>query len=375
MKIPTQWTPLPCLALLVALACVPPASPDRGTPDPSTPDPSTPDRGMPDRGMPDRGHPVTVRASPLALDAADGGTSSVGRLRLRAAFHLTADRAEFGGFSGMAVSVGGGCLAAVTDRGWWLLAELENGGDGTLLGLGAGRLGPLREADGAPVEGRERRDAEELVVLPGRGYLVTFEGDHRASLYPGSLDRPSPPDGLPQPFPHPREITAQDMNEGMEAAALLADGRLLILAEGRPGAEVIPGWLADSGGVRPTGVRPAGGPNVDWQPLSLTPTGAFQPTGAASLPSGDVLLLERSYTEEEGPRARLSVLDRRLLAAGSRLVTRELARLESPLLVDNMESVAARRGPRGEVLIYVLSDDNFNDRQRTLLMQFELLGE
>ncbi len=346
MKTPIQWTTLPCLAWLAAIACAPAVSPEPGPPGP---------------GM--AGHPVTVRAAPLALGNADAGVASIGRLRFRAAFHLTADRAEFGGFSGMAVGADGRRLAAVTDRGWWLLAELEHDADGTLLGLGSARLGPLREVDGAPVEGRERRDAEELVVLPGRGYLVTFEGDHRASLYSGSLAEAAPPDGLPEPFPHPREIAAQDMNEGMEAAALLADGRLLIFAESRPGAEVIPGWIGDPGVAA-----------VGWLPLSLASTGAFQPTGAAALPSGDVLLLERSYSEEQGVKARLSILGGRL-AAGNRLVSQELGRLEPPLTVDNMESVATRRGPGGEVLIYLLSDDNFNDRQRTLLLQFELLGE
>jgi hypothetical protein len=38
-----------------------------------------------------------------------------------------------------------------------------------------------------------------------------------------------------------------------------------------------------------------------------------------------------------------------------------------------MEGVSARRGPNGETLVYVVSDDNFNaPLQRTLLMMFEL---
>ena len=53
------------------------------------------------------------------------------------------------------------------------------------------------------------------------------------------------------------------------------------------------------------------------------------------------------------------------------LAPRELALFEPPLTLDNFEAVDARRGPGGETLIYLLSDDNFSFRQRSLLL-FEL---
>jgi len=37
-----------------------------------------------------------------------------------------------------------------------------------------------------------------------------------------------------------------------------------------------------------------------------------------------------------------------------------------------MEGVAARRGPDGETLVYLISDDNFHILQRTLLLMFAL---
>jgi len=40
--------------------------------------------------------------------------------------------------------------------------------------------------------------------------------------------------------------------------------------------------------------------------------------------------------------------------------------------IDNMEGVAVRRGPKGETLLYMVSDDNFSPLQRTLLLMFEL---
>jgi len=43
------------------------------------------------------------------------------------------------------------------------------------------------------------------------------------------------------------------------------------------------------------------------------------------------------------------------------------------LTIDNFEGIEARRGTRGEIFVYLISDDNFNTDQRTLLMMFELV--
>ena len=51
----------------------------------------------------------------------------------------------------------------------------------------------------------------------------------------------------------------------------------------------------------------------------------------------------------------------------------ELAWLRHPLSVDNLEGIAAGRGPRGETLLWLLSDNNFNPLQRTILLHFELM--
>ena len=58
---------------------------------------------------------------------------------------------------------------------------------------------------------------------------------------------------------------------------------------------------------------------------------------------------------------------------GARLRPIHLATLAPPLTVDNFEGVAARRGPQGETLIYLVSDDNFQAAQRTYLMMFRLI--
>ena len=49
-----------------------------------------------------------------------------------------------------------------------------------------------------------------------------------------------------------------------------------------------------------------------------------------------------------------------------------LAVLASPNPIDNFEGISATRGRRGETLLWVNSNDNFNPLQRNLLLLFEL---
>jgi hypothetical protein len=47
--------------------------------------------------------------------------------------------------------------------------------------------------------------------------------------------------------------------------------------------------------------------------------------------------------------------------------------MKPPLLIDNFEAIAAHVTPRGETLLLLLSDDNFNPVQRTLLTAFAVV--
>jgi len=138
-----------------------------------------------------------------------------------------------------------------------------------------------------------------------------------------------------------------------------ADGRLLAFAEGaqEDGSGTV--WLR----------TPAG----EWQDLTLRAGSLFRPTGAALLPSGDVLLLERRYTLLGGLGARVSRIAAATIRPGARLAPKTLAELAPPLTLDNFEGIAAHRAADGTTRITLLSDDNFNAFQRTLLVQFELL--
>jgi hypothetical protein len=60
------------------------------------------------------------------------------------------------------------------------------------------------------------------------------------------------------------------------------------------------------------------------------------------------------------------------IGPGAQLMPEEVARFAPPVQVDNFEGVAVRRDADGRTLVYIVSDDNFNALQRTLLLMFAL---
>src|SRR5690606_2935132 len=106
--------------------------------------------------------------------------------------------------------------------------------------------------------------------------------------------------------------------------------------------------------------------------LTYQRVGLFRPSDATILPEGDVLVLERRFTWIGGLASRLVRIPAADVTPGAVLRGAEVARIEPPLTVENYEGIATRRAADGTDLVYLVSDDNFNPLQRTLLMMFAL---
>lgn len=298
--------------------------------------------------------PVALTVHPIALNPRDPTQSTVGFLTYRGGVAIASPDGRFGGMSGLVVTPAGD-LISVSDRGFWLIARLELDERGYLIGLRDGEIGRLAGPGGMPV-GRRQQDAEEIVLLRDGTAIVSFEHDHRLWRYHPSV---IPFQGPVERFETPPGMAALPPNGGVEALAALADGRMLALVEG----------LSVPSGGRLGWVRP---PTGGWEELSYVPAPGFLPSGAAGLPNGDVLVLERRFIDPFTYEARLTRLPGAEIKPDARLSGRELARLAGPLSVDNFEGLAVRQGPSGETLVYLISDDNYLPIQRTLLLQFVL---
>jgi hypothetical protein len=295
------------------------------------------------------GGPIQVTARPVALDAGQPERSAIGHLRFRGALTLSSPDDRFGGISDLIVAADGGTFVAVSDGGYWLRGRLLYEAE-MLAGVAEITLEPLRGPDGRAVESQNFRDAEALTRLADGTLVVAFERDHRLWAYRRSSG------GRPAPIPPPRDLARAPNNGGIEALTMLADGRLLAISEAFGDGSGVHAWL--------TGNR------RDWALLRVAVDGGFRPTGATTLPSGDVLVVERRFPPIG---ARIHRIPAAAIRPDAVLAGDEIARLEGSLTVDNMEAIAARKTADGGVLVYLASDDNYNPLQQTLLMMFELV--
>lgn len=234
-------------------------------------------------------------------------------------------------------------FVSVTDAGDLVRGRLRLDGAGRLEGVESLRYRRLTLMDGSPIVDKTDGDAEGLFLGADGVVAVAFERRHRLWSY-GPLaaiaDRPTQL-AIPD-FPFA-------LNDGLEAVSVRAGG-----------------WRAagESGGVwdcAPSGCRMVVAP-----PAEPLPDSEYRITGMDRDPGGDgYWVVERRFRPPVDARGRI----RRMAADGT--LGPVLVELSLPSTIDNFEGIAAVRQGDG-VRLYILSDDNSNARQRTLLLAFDV---
>jgi hypothetical protein len=306
---------------------------------------------------------IEIAARPFAFDPADPDRRDFGPLEWRGGLILSAESEHFGGYSGLALG-GGGEMLAVSDAGGWLSARLVTK-DGVLTGLEDARIGPISQKDGRPLQRKRDRDAEALVALtPGNGrdgrYLIAFEGRHRIEEYvfrKGEFRGPAGGVKLP------KQLGGMRRNEGLEGVTVLRggphEGATVAFSERKltPDGNHI-GALINKGTA---------------YPLFLKRTAEFDITELASLKDGALLVLERSFIRASLKLdIRLRLIPAGEIKPGAILGGETLLSADSRFKIDNFEAMSVSETDDGETLITLLSDDNFNFFQSTLIARFAL---
>lgn len=320
---------------------------------------------------------IALTATAIPLDPRDPSRTAVGSLRYLGGLHLTSTDPRFGGVSGLRWDAGS--LVGVTDQGDFLRFRAIETGE-RLTGVADLRMARLTGLDGKPIATKADGDAEAIELAIDDEVCaafdkcdpvevsVAFEGRHRVWRYalrgglPYGRPKPSYTDPIDQAW-----LASLPPNGGIEAMADHGDMANLLVAEEK----------RDAGG-RAQAVLYHNGQASDV-PASHRQTTALRlaPEYAATdaVMSGDLLILARRYTPADGASAELYAVgfagtgnDRRI-AIGEPL---RLATLAPPLNVDNMEGLALRE-EGGRRFVYMVSDDNFSAKQRTLLLKFELV--
>ncbi len=287
---------------------------------------------------------MIVQASELPFDQKLPKSPDGQRVRFEGGWALTSGHEGFGGFSGLLIDDKNKILLAISDKGdWWQTPfdarRFVPPTAGIMRGYAAGTTADKKDLD-----------AESLIKFDG-GYLVSFEQDHRLEFVAevGGGGVASPLAAI--------DFSGVSMNSGMEAIARLADGRLLAFSErGRNGSGQLKAWLVSS---------------ISVQDLWFKPPANFAPTDAATLPNGDVLVLLRYFSAIDGVAIKVHRIKADDIAAGSVLAGKEILHLTPEFTVDNMEGLDVVALDDDTVRLVMISDDNFNSIQRTLLMMFD----
>jgi hypothetical protein len=306
--------------------------------------------------------PVDVRSTPIPLYVNNPREQRAGSLLYRGGLELSASDSRFGGWSDLAVSADGSEILAISDRGHWLKARLAYSESGDLKVLNTADITPMLDMSGKPLAGRSS-DAEGLTLerpndLAGP-VVVSFERNVRVWRYDLSRGLAARPVNVPVgDWVKPLQGNAQ-----LEAVTLVRPDALLVFGESKlEGEDIRAAFEPYAGKERPS-----------TRTLSVIPHDPFSVTGAANAPDGGVFILERRYSLLGGVGMELRHVAATDLREGARLEGRVLVNLSfQDANIDNMEGITVRRGPNGETLLYMLSDDNFSPLQRTLLLMFEL---
>ena len=234
-----------------------------------------------------------------------------------------------------------GRLVAVSDEGDLVKGRIVLDASGRLAGLADMTLVSLIDVDARALSGRKAdADTEGLALWPNGDLMISFELNHRVLLYPAA-------GGPPREAPKPD--TDFPSNDGMEALSL----------DPASGPDA---YLVGREDTRQTWTcRLAGG----CTPRLVAPQhGAGKLVSARPMRGGGWVLLLRDFQPLTGPVIWIVITD----AAGREVDVHEMRR---PASVDNIEGVAPLPQKNGKVRLYLVSDDNYSNGQRTLLLAFD----
>ncbi|WP_417307700.1 esterase-like activity of phytase family protein [Devosia sp.] len=304
----------------------------------------------------------TVTALPITkFMSADVGQRVQG-LIWRGGLELQSPVDTFGGLSGIGFTGPDNRLVMVSDQGNFISGQLIYDEQMRPLSLVGVRSDPILNSKGAALPRAFARDAESLTVIERDGVpaavRVGFENLTRVADFE-LVD--AIPDGPAREINIPDWLSRARTNETLEAvcvapAASPIAGSTLLLPEG----------ITDDTGAHSAYLLG----RADKGPLSYVSGNGTNPTDCAFLPNGDLLVLERGIS--------LIVFTMRLkripaadVQPGARMEGEELLYATGGD-IDNMEGVAVHEAPDGTQRITIISDNNFNDWERNLLLEFSL---
>jgi hypothetical protein len=301
----------------------------------------------------------TARADPIERFCARDGTSRVGGLEFRGGLDLRASSADFGGISGLSLDANGSRFVAISDAGLWVVGQFRER-HGRLAGVDDLEIAPMLGAGDRALVRMRRGDTESLGMSNGIAY-VGIEQANEIVKFPFARDglkargeKVSLPGAARR---LPRNLGFEAVGMGVPGTPLA--GTLVAIAEGGPGDAPAEGFLV--GGRSPGRFK-------------LRRSGGYDITDLAFLPGGDFIVLERRFSMLGGIGMRLRRIGASDVRPGASVDGEVLADVGGDCTIDNMEALAISSSGSGEIILTIMSDDNYSLLQRNLVLRFALVA-
>lgn len=285
---------------------------------------------------------IPLTATPIAPDTLKG--AMLNGLHFAGGWHLTSDEPNFGGLSGLTVHPKDHLLA-VSDAGAFIWISMSNDAPS-----GFAAISYMRDEKGQLIQDKADGDSEGIELVGGLA-LVSFERNHRIMAFDVGNCGAAANGVLVTDIPEQDGRPITD-NRGAEALALSASGHLLAGFESqqRRGAPI---------------VELASDRTASWD---ILPGPADKLLVGLDQQDGTVFSLFRNYLPILGNQIDIQAHSPESAAP------LKIASLSRPFPVDNFEGITATRLEDGTIRLYIISDDNFSSKQRTLLLAFDVLA-
>ncbi|TCL01388.1 hypothetical protein BXY66_2703 [Shimia isoporae] len=269
-----------------------------------------------------------------------------GKARHVSSFRWQLTNTWFGGFSAIDLSDDGLQMVALSDRGYWVEADLVRE-DGEIAGIKNVQMSRVLRSSGKFARHTGWRDSEGLARLNDGSFVVAFEAEHR-------VERFEKPGALPQKMPWNKDLDKMPLNGGFEALAVDDAGVLHAMPEVAIRAD---------NSIQVFSLR-----DQEWShAFTLTRDKQFQPVGADFGPDGRFYVLERGFNGF-GFRTRV----RSFLVTGDTAVDEKLLFSRGVAGHDNLEGLSVWQDENGAIRLTMISDDNFRFLQKTELVEYVL---
>jgi hypothetical protein len=302
---------------------------------------------------------VDTRPVPF-FDRLDHSHVRFGSLEYRSGLVLTSKFSGFGGLSGLRLDPKGERFISFSDKGTWFTGLIVYQGR-QMTGLADVEAAPMLGPDGTSIAAHGWYDTESI-ARDGDLVYIGIEGVNQVLRFDFGRDGVR---AHGKPIALPPAVRVLPRTKGLESLVFVPKGLPLagtLIAISERG-------LDENGNLIAFLV---GGPMPGR--FSVRRTEDFDVSDAVLLPAGDLLILERKFSWTSGVGIRIRRIPLHSVAPGAVIDGPSIFEADLGNEVDNMEGIDAHITEQGEMVLTMISDDNFSMIQRTLLLQFTLVA-